>query len=60
MRKVVANLDNDWVLTGADIDAASTEIEGRSLSRFSAGPAGSAKKQEHAIRGNVTGSERWG
>ena len=27
MRKVVANLDNDWVLTGADIDAAIAEIE---------------------------------
>lgn len=29
MRKVVANLDNDWVLTGAEIDAAIREIEGR-------------------------------
>ena len=29
MRKVIANLDNDWVLTGADIDAAVGEIEGR-------------------------------
>jgi hypothetical protein len=27
MRKVVANLDNDWVLTGAEIDAAVREIE---------------------------------
>ena len=27
MRKVVANLDNDWVLTGADIDAEVAEIE---------------------------------
>ena len=30
MRKVVANLDNDWTLTGADIDAALNEIEGKS------------------------------
>jgi hypothetical protein len=30
MRKVVANLDNDWALTGADIDAALKEIEGKS------------------------------
>jgi hypothetical protein len=29
MRKVVANLDNDWVLTGPDIDRAIAEIEGR-------------------------------
>ncbi len=29
MRKVVANLDNDWVLTGADIDKAIRDIEGR-------------------------------
>jgi hypothetical protein len=29
MRKVVANLDNDWVLTSADIDKAIAEIEGR-------------------------------
>jgi hypothetical protein len=29
MRKVVANLDNDWILTGAEIDAAIREIEGR-------------------------------
>ena len=29
MRKVVANLDNDWVLTGAEIDKAVAEIEGR-------------------------------
>ena len=29
MRKVVANLDNDWMLTGAEIDAAIAEIEGR-------------------------------
>ena len=28
MRKVVANLDNDWVLTGAEIDKAIGEIEG--------------------------------
>lgn len=27
MRKVVANLDNDWVLTGAEIDEAVREIE---------------------------------
>ena len=30
MRKVIANLDNDWALTGADIDAALKEIEGKS------------------------------
>ena len=30
MRKVVANLDNDWTLTGADVDAALNEIEGKS------------------------------
>jgi len=29
MRKVVANLDNDWVLTGTEIDKAVSEIEGR-------------------------------
>lgn len=29
MRKVVANLDNDWTLTGPQIDAAIGEIEGR-------------------------------
>jgi hypothetical protein len=29
MRKVVANLDNDWVLTGADINKAIGEIEGK-------------------------------
>jgi hypothetical protein len=29
MRRVVANLDNDWVLTGAEIDKAIREIEGR-------------------------------
>jgi Family of unknown function (DUF6166) len=29
MRKMVANLDNDWLLTSADIDAAIKEIEGR-------------------------------
>jgi hypothetical protein len=29
MRKVVANLDNDWVLTSADIETAVREIEGR-------------------------------
>jgi hypothetical protein len=29
MRKVVANLDNDWALTGAEIDKAIREIEGR-------------------------------
>jgi Family of unknown function (DUF6166) len=28
MRKVVANLDNDWILTGAQIDLAIAEIEG--------------------------------
>lgn len=28
MRKVVANLDNDWTLSGAQIDAAIAEIEG--------------------------------
>jgi hypothetical protein len=27
MRKVIANLDNDWVLSAADIDKAITEIE---------------------------------
>jgi hypothetical protein len=27
MRKVVANLDNDWVLSGADIAQAVTDIE---------------------------------
>jgi hypothetical protein len=30
MRKVIANLDNDWALTGADIDAALNEIEDKS------------------------------
>jgi len=29
MREVVANLDNDWVLTSAEIDRAIGEIEGR-------------------------------
>lgn len=29
MRKVVANLDNDWMLTGAQIDAAVHDIEVR-------------------------------
>ena len=29
MRKVVANLDNDWVLTGGEIDNAVREIEAR-------------------------------
>jgi hypothetical protein len=29
MRKIVANLDNDWVLTGGEIDRAVAEIEGR-------------------------------
>lgn len=29
MTRVVANLDNDWVLTGDDIDRALREIEGR-------------------------------
>ena len=29
MRKVVANLDNDWVLTGAEIEDAISQIEGR-------------------------------
>jgi len=28
MRKVVANLDNDWVLKGSEIDAAIKSIEG--------------------------------
>lgn len=28
MRRTVANLDNDWVLTGAEIDAAIRAIEG--------------------------------
>jgi Family of unknown function (DUF6166) len=28
MRNVVANLDNDWVLTGAEIDKAIAAIEG--------------------------------
>ena len=28
MLKVVANLDNDWVLTGAEVDRAVREIEG--------------------------------
>src|SRR5262252_4489476 len=28
MRRVVANLDNDWLLTGADIDKAIRDIEG--------------------------------
>lgn len=27
MKKVVANLDNDWTLTGAEIDSALKEIE---------------------------------
>ena len=27
MKKVVANLDNDWTLTGADVDRAVKEIE---------------------------------
>jgi hypothetical protein len=29
MRKVVANLDNDWVLTSAEIEKVVAEIEGR-------------------------------
>ena len=29
MKKVVANLDNDWTLDGGDIDRAIKEIEGR-------------------------------
>ena len=29
MKAVVANLDNDWQLTGADIDAAIRGLEGR-------------------------------
>src|SRR5262245_13763478 len=29
MRKVIANLDNDWVLSAADIDQAITDIEAR-------------------------------
>ena len=28
MRKVVANLDNDWVLSGAEIDQAIADLEG--------------------------------
>jgi hypothetical protein len=27
MRKIVANLDNDWTLTGSEVDAAVREIE---------------------------------
>ncbi len=27
MKKIVANLDNDWTLTGSDIDSALKEIE---------------------------------
>jgi Family of unknown function (DUF6166) len=30
MRKVVANLDNDWILTGAEIDKAVAGLEARS------------------------------
>ena len=33
MRKVVANLDNDWVLSAADIDRAIAEIEAPGQSR---------------------------
>jgi hypothetical protein len=29
MKKIVANLDNDWRLTGAEIDAAVRSLEGR-------------------------------
>ena len=29
MKKVVADMDNDWTLTGAEIDGAIREIEGR-------------------------------
>jgi hypothetical protein len=29
MRKIVANLDNDWRLTGSEIESAIREIEGR-------------------------------
>ena len=29
MKKVVANLDNDWTLSSGDIDRALEEIEGR-------------------------------
>ncbi len=29
MRQVVANLDNDWILSGAEIDTAIAEIESR-------------------------------
>ena len=29
MKKVVADLDNDWVLAGADVDRAVAEIEGK-------------------------------
>jgi hypothetical protein len=32
MRHVVANLDNDWQLTGAEIDSALTEIDGGTAS----------------------------
>jgi hypothetical protein len=36
MRQVVANLDNDWVLSGAEIDAAIAEIESRGEGAVSA------------------------
>ena len=29
MKAIVANLDNDWQLTGADIDVAIRALEGR-------------------------------
>ena len=32
MQRVIANLDNDWTLTSADIDKAINEIEGRNES----------------------------
>lgn len=31
MRAVVANLENDWALTGAEIDAAIKQIEGQEV-----------------------------
>ena len=29
MKRVVADLDNDWVLAGTDVERAVTEIEGK-------------------------------
>lgn len=29
MKKIVADMDNDWTLTGAEVDTAVREIEGR-------------------------------